>query len=188
MDYYYNNTNTTASKEFFTLESGAVHFNLNDIDSVMLKSFPLLKTAASSTATGGDPFVGNAEIANAAAWHIQTGGGAMNWQETTVANDVAVGGIGADVLRGGQGEDVLIGGAGNDILNGGEGRDILHGGADNDTLDGGADNDQLLGGAGADTYNFTGQFGNDTVLDSDGQGSLKIDGATLVSRQVSSVG
>ena len=53
------------------------------------------------------------------------------------------------------------------------------GGAGNDILDGGSGNDTLLGGAGVDTYQFTDSFGNDTILDADGLGVIKIGATTL---------
>ncbi len=53
-----------------------------------------------------------------------------------------------------------------------------------DTLNGGLDNDSLYGGAGADVYNFTGDFGSDTVLDADGLGSLWVDGVQLSGGQL----
>ncbi|WP_276572424.1 hypothetical protein [Rhodoferax lithotrophicus] len=172
MDYN-NNKEATNAKQFFTLTSGAIYFDLKDINPATLKSLPLLKTAASSTATGDDPFVGGSEIANATAWHVQTGSGAMNWQESTVANDLAIGGAGADVLRGGQGDmdtpylagqfhadDYLDGGDGNDVLSGDaevaqlalafHGNDHLDGGSGDDTLLGGGGYDILLGGDGTD--------------------------------------
>ena len=159
MDYHYN-ADPATSHTLFTAVSGAIHFNLDDISTTNLKSLPLLRAAASAMGGVGDSNVGT-QITNASAWHVQTGGGAMNWQESTVANDVAVGGAGADVLRSGEGEDLLIGGG------------------DSDTLDGGQGNDVLYGGAGTDTYNFTSSFGKDIVTDSDNAGSIKIDGATL---------
>ncbi len=178
MDYYYNKDATNA-KQFFTLTSCAIHFDLKEINSTTLKSLPLLKTAASSTATGGDPFVGGSEIANATAWHVQTGAGSMNWQDSAAANDVAVGGVGADVLRGGLGEDVLIGGGGDDTLDGGQGRDVLQGSEGADTLDGGSGGDWLYGGAGNDTYQLkTGEL-FDVITDSDGNGTITVDGVAL---------
>ncbi|MBA3059317.1 MAG: hypothetical protein FP823_15885, partial [Rhodoferax sp.] len=159
MDYHYN-ADAATSKTLFTAESGAIHFNLDDISTTNLKSLPLLRAAASAMGGGDDSNAGT-QITNAAAWHVQTGGGAMNWQESTAANDVAVGGAGANVLRAGEGEDFLVGGS------------------DSDTLDGGQGNDVLYGAAGTDTYEFKDSFGKDTVLDSDGQGTLTIDGATL---------
>jgi Ca2+-binding RTX toxin-like protein len=178
MDYYYNKDASNATP-FFTLVSGAIHFDLKNVNAEILKSLPLLRTAASSTSTGGDPFVGSAQIANATAWHIQTGGGAMNWQDSAAANDVAVGDVGADVLRGGQGEDALIGGGGDDTLDGGQGSDVLQGGEGNDTLDGGAGGDWLYGGTGSDTYQLKSGELFDVIQDSDGTGTITVDGVTL---------
>jgi Ca2+-binding RTX toxin-like protein len=159
MDYHYN-ADAATSKTFFAAESGAIHFDLNDINATQLKSLPLLRTAASSTATGGDPFnMGN--VNNASAWHVQTGAGAMNWQDSAGVNDVAIGGAQDDVLRAGSGSDYVVGGMGNDILDGGSG------------------NDTLLGGDGTDIYTFSGQFGNDTILDADGLGQIKFGSTTL---------
>ncbi len=85
----------------------------------------------------------------------------------------------ADTLKGGGAADHLYGGGGSDTLEGGAGNDYLEGGSGDDVLDGGASNDQLLGGKGGDTYRFTGDFGNDTVLDSDGQGRILLGTQTL---------
>jgi RTX calcium-binding nonapeptide repeat (4 copies) len=84
-----------------------------------------------------------------------------------------------DRLYGMAGTDTLDGKAGNDYLEGGVGADTLIGGEGNDTLVGGEGNDTLVGGTGNDTYQFTGLFGNDTILDADGQGSISINGANL---------
>ena len=73
----------------------------------------------------------------------------------------------------------MLGGTGIDALTGGTGADVLVGNAGSDTLKGGAGSDLLLGGQGSDTYQFTTNFGKDRLLDSDGQGSLQMDGATL---------
>ena len=59
------------------------------------------------------------------------------------------------------------------------GADQLEGNSGNDTLDGGTGNDMLLGGTGTDTYNFSGQWGNDVVMDADGLGQITIDGNAL---------
>lgn len=92
-------------------------------------------------------------------------------------NDRIYGLGGNDKLNGLNGNDVLHGGAGDDELLGGEGADLLLGGKDNDTLDGGAGNDVLKGGEGNDTYKFTGDFGRDTVIDTEGLNTLDINGA-----------
>ncbi|QEY15516.1 hypothetical protein D0C16_05735 [Cellvibrio sp. KY-GH-1] len=92
-------------------------------------------------------------------------------------NDRIYGLGGNDKLNGLNGNDVLDGGAGDDELLGGADTDLLLGGKDNDTLDGGAGNDVLKGGAGNDTYKFTGDFGHDTVIDTEGLNTLDINGA-----------
>jgi Ca2+-binding RTX toxin-like protein len=115
----------------------------------------------------------------------------------TAANDYLFGGGGDDSLDGLAGDNVLRGGAGNDILNGGAGADQLIGGDDADTLRGddgndklvgdagddqlmgGNGNDMLQGGAGTDTYRFTGSFGSDWVVDSDGTGVIEVDGVQV---------
>ena len=65
-------------------------------------------------------------------------------------------------------------------LVGGNAKDSLYGGAGNDVLTGNAGNDYLEGGTGSDTYQYTGtNFGKDTLLDTDGLGSIQIDGQSL---------
>lgn len=100
-------------------------------------------------------------------------------------NDWLYGGDYKDVLNGGADDDHLYGESGNDILNGGSGNDKLYGGddidtlngdADNDTLDGGDGADRLFGGTGFDTYIADSQ---DYILDTDGDGVVKLNGVTL---------
>ncbi len=86
---------------------------------------------------------------------------------------------GTELLEGDGGIDVMLGGAGNDTLEGNSENNILEGGAGNDTLEGGAGNDQLQGGEGNDTYAFSGSYDHDTIEDSDGVGSIVIDGTTI---------
>ena len=74
-------------------------------------------------------------------------------------------GAGKDTLWGAEGNDKLFGGGGNDFLWGGKGRDKLWGGNGADALNGGAGNDRLRGGNGKDDFRFTGNFGDDVVLD-----------------------
>lgn len=61
---------------------------------------------------------------------------------------------GDDELLGDWHDNVLIGGSGNDMLRGYDGNDVLNGGAGNDLL---------IGGKGANTYEFSGAWGNDTI-------------------------
>lgn len=86
---------------------------------------------------------------------------------------------GNDTLKGEDGIDHLEGGSGDDNLQGGSGDDTLLGMSDNDTLDGGTGDDILNGGKGDDRYEFHSSDGNDQVIDSDGQGSLWLDGVQL---------
>lgn len=95
--------------------------------------------------------------------------------------DAAVG-VGFDVGRPNAGvvrKRILFGTAGAELLVGSPLEDRLYGGGGNDTFQSGAGNDYLEGGLGVDTYQFTGAFGVDTVIDRDGQGKLVIEGKTL---------
>jgi Ca2+-binding RTX toxin-like protein len=97
--------------------------------------------------------------------------------------DHLYGGGGADALNGRAGDDYLQGDGGDDVLDGGDGGDTLFGGSGNDRLEGGVGNDQLHGGTGADTYRFSAGWGNDTIVDSDGIGVIKIDDVTILAGQ-----
>ena len=99
-------------------------------------------------------------------WYVQAGLTGMNATDTLNRSAFMLGGSGNDILTGGTANDLLVGGAGNDTLTGGQGNDILLGGAGNDTY-------QYSNGASGN------QDGLDIVLDSDGNGVLKIDGQTL---------
>ncbi|CAG1021039.1 hypothetical protein DOJK_00738, partial [Patescibacteria group bacterium] len=94
---------------------------------------------------------------------------------------IKFGGFGENTLTGSGDSDHLYGMEGSDVLTGNSGNDYLEGGSGLDTLNGGKGNDTLMGGQGTDTYEFTGDFGNDIILDSDGKGSIQIDGQTLSS-------
>ena len=103
---------------------------------------------------------------------------------TAGADDtLMVGSDGSDTLIGGAGDDDLIGGAAQDTLEGGAGTDDIFGSDGDDVLDGGEGSDYLRGGAGNDTYKFSGAWGADTIIDSDGQGQIEIDGIILVGGQ-----
>ena len=93
--------------------------------------------------------------------------------------DILLGSDEIDNLRGGAGSDQIIAGDGRDTLLGEGGADVLLGQDGNDYIDGGESGDYLYGGNGNDTYNFTGNFGGDWVIDSDGQGTVVVDGVTL---------
>lgn len=55
----------------------------------------------------------------------------------------------------------------------------MDGGEGDDLLDGGEGDDILIDDAGNETYIFNGNFGHDTIYDSDTIGSIKIDGTIL---------
>ncbi|MDP3420897.1 MAG: hypothetical protein Q8S10_08235, partial [Thiobacillus sp.] len=89
--------------------------------------------------------------------------------------DHLYGGAGNDTLYGKGGNDYLEGNAGDDNLQGGEGQDTLLGGIGDDKLDGGAGVDILKGGQGNDTYTLrASDSGIDTIIDSDGEGSIEV--------------
>lgn len=74
---------------------------------------------------------------------------------------------------------MFVGNAGADVFTGGHRADVFFGGEGNDTVNGGAGNDQLYGGAGNDRYNFSGTFGEDLVIDSDGTGTVWINSVQM---------
>lgn len=82
-------------------------------------------------------------------------------------------------LSGLGGDDVLQGGRGSNGLSGGEGDDTLAGGPGDDELDGGPGDDRLFGGRDFDRYVFALGGGHDEVVDSDGQGSIEVDGVAV---------
>jgi Ca2+-binding RTX toxin-like protein len=180
-DYYYLK-DPTAATALFTTSGNAVNFTLTDIqaDTSTLKSPRLLADAVWSLAEEA----GNAAqitALTAQSWHVQTGTEAMSWTaaEGDTKADAAIGGAQGDALDAGGGNDLLLGLGGNDTLRGGQGGDVLVGGEGNDVLDGGASSDRLYGGAGNDTYRFTGAFGGDAIIDSDGSGLIEVDGQPL---------
>jgi Ca2+-binding RTX toxin-like protein len=81
--------------------------------------------------------------------------------ETVVAAD----GTTPIAVTGNENGQSIYGNAGNNWIHGGAGSDYLVGNEGNDTLNGGTGNDYLNGGAGSDIFRFTGDAGNDTVLD-----------------------
>lgn len=95
-------------------------------------------------------------------WYVQAGAAGMSATDSQNRGAFLLGGVGADTLGGGAAADLLVGNRGDDTLAGGQGNDIL------------------IGGQGEDSYRYGGEEdGLDTVVDSDGLGSLQIDGQTL---------
>ena len=76
-------------------------------------------------------------------------------------SDLIIGGSHADQISGGDANDTLIGLDGSDVLVGGKGDDVLY------------------GGNGNDLYRFSSGDGNDVIEDSDGLGSIELDGKPL---------
>ena len=85
-------------------------------------------------------------------------------------------------ISGSSRHDVLVGRSKSDTLLGGEGNDFLFGGKGDDHLKGGSGRNLLNGGEGRDFYYFNTADGDfdDTIIDSDGKGQLKIDGESLL--------
>jgi Ca2+-binding RTX toxin-like protein len=93
---------------------------------------------------------------------------------STLTDDVIVGGDGNDTLTSGSGADQLGGGVGNDNLSSGAGNDTLFGASGNDILNAGDGTDRINAEGGLDT--ITTGLGNDTVVydaAADSSGSLK---------------
>lgn len=83
------------------------------------------------------------------------GNGILGGAQTSIGNDLFLGGAGNDNLFGREGDDTLFGEAGDDRLFGGTGLDYLIGGDGNDELagnSGAGEADALYGGIGNDTY------------------------------------
>lgn len=120
---------------------------------------------------GADPLPGEV-LPRLASLSIQRAG-----YSGSESQKIAFGDDGANAMVGTENRlgDRLYGGAGNDTLDGQGGNDYLEGGAGNDTLDGGAGSDILKGGTGTDTYILrASDSGTDTIVDSDGLGSIKV--------------
>ena len=87
------------------------------------------------------------------------------------------------ILRGGDGDDVLWSGDGNNLLFGDAGDDRLVGGAGADVLCGGIGDDRMHGGGGDDIFTFAGDWGKDTVKQTD-DGSVTLWFADLTAEDV----
>ncbi len=74
---------------------------------------------------------------------------------------------------------IVFGSENADAITGGDKWDKLYNMAGDDTLRGGKGNDYLEGGQGTDTYIYTSGDGLDTILDTDGLGSISFDGVDL---------
>ena len=126
--------------------------------------------------------------ADTASGEILKGGDGTDRMYGGSGGDVLRGGGGGDHLEGGRGDDLLLGGEGNDDLSGdqgademegGAGTDRLRGGSGDDALTGGRADDRLEGGLGHDIYVVDPGDGDDTIVDSDGDGELQYDGQAV---------
>lgn len=123
-------------------------------------------------------YVGNVEVTTV---RIAINSGNLGTGATS--DDLLIGSNAVDTLNGDAGFDYLVGGGGADSLSGGAGVDVIFGGADGDILDGGEGTDYLLGGEGNDEYIFSGTYSQDTIIDTDGQGRIRIDGQSVTGGQ-----
>ena len=180
MEYYLFDS-PAGTSAFFSVGANGVSFTYDRIENTQyaLKSPRLLEDAVLFYLSTEEKAAVTGRLSTENSWHVQIGTGGMTWTAAAAAYDVAIGGAQSDFFDGGAGDDILIGGAGQDNLSGGTGNDTLIGGVDADVLNGGANNDRLFGGQGSDTYYFTGSFGKDTIFDSDGSGSIYVDGLKL---------
>ncbi|MCD6706954.1 MAG: hypothetical protein LT080_10945 [Thiobacillus sp.] len=149
-------------KELFTSVSGGIRFDRTDVSASLFntKGWQLYFQNYLNTLTLEEHQIVERLLPAATDWFIQAGSVSMS-ATADVSKAFMVGGIGADWMAGGSQADLLIGNAGDD------------------TLKGGANNDTLIGGAGFDTYVANAGDGYDTVLDTDGTGSIVLDGVTL---------
>ncbi len=127
--------------------------------------------------SGDDVFIGsnfNDTVYGGDGQDAISGGDGDDVLRGDAGDDVLNGNSGDDALYGGSGKDLLNGGDNDDLLEGGDGDDILVGGDGNDTLIGGDGIDFLEGGAGDDTYVFAPGDEFDTIIDTQGNNTLKI--------------
>ncbi len=179
--YYEERTNSSGyNKELFTTENvtGGIRFDMADVSDKFAAAVTKSEKFDLSKAKGFDLYFKNylqqdkvftAEERSLIAsmlpymrdWYVQAGASALIVADDKNRNAFMLGGSGTDALIGGTGADLLVG---NGCV---------------DTLSGGKGNDTLLGGEGADSYVYATGDGLDTILDSDGKGSIFMDDVTL---------
>ena len=74
------------------------------------------------------------------------------------------GSSGSDTFIAGAAPVTFIGGSGTEAMTGGAGDDVITAGSGKDTITGGKGDDLLTGGSGKDTFLYSGNFGNDTIV------------------------
>jgi RTX calcium-binding nonapeptide repeat (4 copies)/Lipase (class 3) len=164
IEWYYWQGTDYAGQEFFT-QTG----NLYQYTSAQGAGLLGAQNKAASYATG---WIATLLNSSGAAYNPIVSVNYDQWN--IVAGDTATTATARDATK----SQIYVGGGGADSFTGGNLGDIVLAGAGNDTLNGGLGNDQLYGGAGTDTYVFTGAWGNDTITDSDGLGSIKLGDAS----------
>ncbi len=179
MQMYYEDTAnaTNADKRLFGDVTGGIQFDMADVSKTFVtalqnseklnltdaKGFDLYfkDYLASSSFTGSERQLIQSMLPYMRDWYVQAGANGLANTDILSRGAFMLGGTGSDALVGGSAADLLVGNAGDDVLMGGKG------------------NDTLIGGKGADTYIFQSADGRDTLLDSDGQGSIVHGGDTL---------
>lgn len=167
IEWYYWQGADYAGQEFFTASGELLQYTTAQGDGLagaLNKAhdyvFPWLQPIMTSHGVGYRNFP--ATIEPFAQWNVATGS----------AGSTAV-------ARAADKTQAFIGGGGADVFTGGANNDVFYAGAGDDTLDGSGGKDKLYGGDGADTYRFSGQFGHDLVVDSDGKGLIRLDGTAV---------
>ncbi len=117
---------------------------------------------------GGD---NNDEIFGNSGVDIIYGDAGNDLINTGSENDLVFGGLGNDIIYGADGDDTLSGELGNDYVIGAEGADTIDGGAGDDVLFGGIGDDIITTGEGNDTIIYRTGDGQDTINDTDTEGS-----------------
>jgi RTX calcium-binding nonapeptide repeat (4 copies)/Lipase (class 3) len=146
------------STKFATAFANHIRLNLADAKGFALYFTNYLKDSGFSEA---ERSLILSQLPNMRDWYVQAGVGGLATTDNLNRGAFMLGGGGNDALVGGTRADLLVGNLGDDVLMGSTG------------------NDMLLGGKGNDTYVFQRGDGFDTILDSDGLGSIVYDGATL---------
>ena len=159
--YYHHNSYT--GQQFITVTNSVLQYTVANA-----AGFGVTANKASAWAVKWTTPLLNAEG--------QFGGAfAVNYDQWNVSGSAGGSASARDVNK----SQVFIGNSGADTFTGGNKADTFLAGTGEDTLNGGIGNDVLYGGQGNDTYQFTGAWGTDTILDSDGLGSIQVDGVKL---------
>lgn len=179
MQMYYEGTAnaTNPNKRLFSDVTGGIQFDIADVSKTFVTALQNSEKLNLTDAKGFDLYIQNYLASSSFTaserqliqsmlpymrdWYVQAGANGLANTDILNRGAFMLGGNGSDALVGGTGADLLVGNAGDDLLMGGKG------------------NDTLIGGKGTDTYIFQTADGRDTVLDSDGLGSIVHGGDTL---------